>query len=163
MGGVGDLVVRAARLPDEAVVLAEVFLSSARHHAGLRPDLYRVPDRGAVVERCRQPLPDGQVMLVAELDGQVVGCAEVHLHTSDNPASMMRPATVATVELAVLDGRRGNGLGSALMAAAEEAARAGGADRIHLDMLADNEGALRFYRDRFGYATHGLLMGKPLT
>ncbi|MFI7248378.1 GNAT family N-acetyltransferase [Micromonospora chalcea] len=42
----------------------------------------------------------------------------------------------------------GNGAGTALLAAAEEAARAVGADRIWLVTTNDNLGALRFYQRR---------------
>ncbi|MFJ1538550.1 GNAT family N-acetyltransferase [Micromonospora chalcea] len=42
----------------------------------------------------------------------------------------------------------GNGAGTALLAAAEEAARAAGADRIWLVTTNDNLGALRFYQRR---------------
>ncbi|WP_433495313.1 GNAT family N-acetyltransferase [Micromonospora sp. CA-248089] len=42
----------------------------------------------------------------------------------------------------------GNGAGTALLAAADEAARAAGADRIWLVTTNDNLGALRFYQRR---------------
>ncbi|WP_115863799.1 GNAT family N-acetyltransferase [Halorussus litoreus] len=51
----------------------------------------------------------------------------------------------------VVPDRRGEGVGSELLAAAEHALVDGGADVLSLEAMADNEAALRFYR-RHGYS-----------
>lgn len=53
--------------------------------------------------------------------------------------------------LAVLPGLTGQGLGRKLLAAAERQARQRGADRLRLEVRADNTAAIRLY-DKTGYA-----------
>lgn len=68
--------------------------------------------------------------------------------------------SVGVVEsLYVVPDRRGEGIGSELLAAAEEALRADGADVIRLDVMAANEAARRFYA-RHGYGDHRVTMTK---
>lgn len=53
----------------------------------------------------------------------------------------------------VIPGRRGEGIGSELLKAAEEALANTGVDVVALEAMADNEAARRFYR-RHGYDPH---------
>lgn len=156
-------VIRPASVED-VEALADVYLSSARHHAVLDLEFYAVPDRAAVVRHLQEALSaaDGAraARLVAELDGDVVGSAEVELR-SPRAASMLRNRVAASVGLAVLEERRGSGIGSRLMAAAEEWARQRGATLMMLDASAANVEARRFY-ERHGYRLRGVLMTKPL-
>lgn len=55
--------------------------------------------------------------------------------------------------------RRGEGIGGRLLAAAEDAMRADGAETIVLDVMARNERARAFYR-RHGYHDHRVTMAK---
>ena len=55
--------------------------------------------------------------------------------------------------------RRREGVGSALLSAAEDALAAEGADVVSLEALADNDGARRFYR-RHGYEPHRVELEK---
>ncbi len=156
--------IRAATI-DDVDAMADVYLSSARHHAALDSELYAVPEREAVVGRLRDALEreddTGEVRLVAEVDGRVVGSAEVELR-SPSPASMLRPERAASVGVAVLEDRRGAGIGSRLMEAAEEWARRRGATLMMLDASAANVDALRFYEGRHGYRLRGVLLTKQL-
>lgn len=54
---------------------------------------------------------------------------------------------------------RGEGVGSALLAAAEESLVESGAETVSLEVMADNDDARRFYR-RHGYRTHRVEMEK---
>ncbi len=56
-------------------------------------------------------------------------------------------------------GRRGEGIGSALLSAAESALRSDGADVVILDVMARNEAARRFY-EAHGYRPHRVTMAK---
>jgi ribosomal protein S18 acetylase RimI-like enzyme len=56
---------------------------------------------------------------------------------------------------------RDDGLGGRLLAAAEERLAAAGVDVVSLEVMAENEDALRFYR-RTGYASHRVTVEKPL-
>jgi len=72
-------------------------------------------------------------------------------------------------DLAVLPDRRGMGVGSALLAAVEQRARADGCCKLTLEVLDDNLGARRLY-ERVGFGDGGpgehetttLFMQKPL-
>ncbi|MFC7202006.1 GNAT family N-acetyltransferase [Haloferax namakaokahaiae] len=61
--------------------------------------------------------------------------------------------------LFVLPERRGSGVGTELLTAAEAQLRANGVDTISLDVLAANEDARRFYR-RHGYDAHRIELEK---
>lgn len=60
----------------------------------------------------------------------------------------------AYLTVSVKDSCRGRGVGTVLMAAAEDFARARGARRIELEVLSKNTGAIRLY-ERLGYAVEG--------
>ncbi|EMA47069.1 GNAT family N-acetyltransferase [Halococcus saccharolyticus] len=57
--------------------------------------------------------------------------------------------------------RRNEGIGAALLAAAESALRESGFEAVGLSVLADNEAARRFYR-RAGYTPHRIDLEKQL-
>jgi ribosomal protein S18 acetylase RimI-like enzyme len=61
--------------------------------------------------------------------------------------------------LYVRPGHRDEGVGAALLDAAEEALTDSGADVVTLEAMADNEAAKRFYR-RHGYDTHRVTLEK---
>ena len=156
--------IRPATIGDSEA-LAAVYVSSARHHASLDSEYYRVPDQKAVIRYLREALstdsPERTVRLVAEVEGVVLGSAEVTLQ-SPNAGSMIRSALAASVGVAVLEDQRGGGIGSRLMEAAEDWARERGATLMLLDASAANVDALRFYEERHGYRLRGVLMTREL-
>jgi hypothetical protein len=101
-----DVVIREAELPSDAAELAEVYLSSARHHAALAPESYRVPDVGEVVARYERSQPDEAVSAIfaAASGGRIVGVAEARLVPRPEPAGMLRSVPTASIEVAVVDG-----------------------------------------------------------
>ena len=148
---------------DDVGALIDLDLASARHHAALDPGLYRVPDRAAVAAFLRRRLadPDREV-LVAEVDGAVVGAVDVTLAEEPDPGSIVAPMATADLGISVLETWRGRGIGHLLMAAAEATARSRGAERIILDMSAANVDALRFYRS-LGFRDHELVLRRDFT
>jgi len=73
-----------------------------------------------------------------------------------------RDRTRGTVSnLFVVPGRRGEGIGTELLDAAEEALREAGADAVALEALAANGRAREFYADR-GYEPHRVELTKSL-
>jgi len=156
--------VRHARSTD-AGDAAAVYVSSAEHHHQLDPTLYRIPDLDAVTSRYRDRLPttdQGAALLVGDLDGQVVGTCQVRLMPKPSGASMLKPVTVAEVDVAVLPDFRGRGVGQALVAHAEAWAKEHGAGRTMLNAHADNVDALHFYTERLAYRTIGTVLSKEL-
>jgi ribosomal protein S18 acetylase RimI-like enzyme len=91
-------------------------------------------------------------LLVAELDGEVVGYVRV-----GRPTPLRVNAHVLQVQGLVLAERaRGRGLGKALMRAAEDHARRRGARRLTLRVLGHNAPARALYSS-LGYAVEGVL------
>jgi diamine N-acetyltransferase len=155
------VVVRRA-VPEDREALIGLDVASAAYHVTLDPEFYRMPEREAVATFLDQRLanPDREVF-VAVVDGVVVGQVDVTIEDDPDPGSITRPVPTADLGISVLDGWRRQGIGRALMAAAEASARARGAKQIVLDMSAANVDALQFYRS-LGYAEHGLLLRRNL-
>ena len=148
---------------DDLVALATVYLSSAAHHVSLDADRYRVPEPAPVVGHFRQALADARdgAILVAELNGTVVGFVQIRRIPDPSAQSMVRPVTKASIDLAVLDDHRGQGMGTALLAAAADWGERAGFTALMLGTLTANVGAVSLY-ERQGYRTFGALMERPL-
>jgi ribosomal protein S18 acetylase RimI-like enzyme len=90
--------------------------------------------------------------LVCEIDGQVVGYLVLRpLTTLPENAHV-----IGVFGLAVAPAARRLGAASALLAAAEQRARAAGARKLSLRVLGTNEPAIRLY-DRLGFEREGVL------
>jgi len=148
--------------PADREALVDLDLASSAHHAALDPSLYRVPSRDAAAAFLDRRLADpGREVLVAVVDGRVIGMVDVTIDEAPDDGSVELAVPTADIGISVLEGWRGAGIGRALMAAAEASARARGARRIVLDMAAANLDALRFYHD-LGYVEYGLLLRREL-
>ncbi|HEY6984818.1 MAG TPA: ribosomal protein S18-alanine N-acetyltransferase [Rhodanobacteraceae bacterium] len=88
----------------------------------------------------------GAEILVAARSREVVGVAVLFLHPRHRAARLY--------SIAVSAHARGAGIGEALLAAAERAARAHGKTLIRLEVRADNAAAQRLYEQR-GYRRFG--------
>ena len=90
--------------------------------------------------------------LVAELDGRLAGYIRV------KPVTPLpeNAHVLGIVGLAVAPGDRRRGIASALLAAAEQHARARGARKLSLRVLSTNGGAMRLY-ERHGFQREGTL------
>jgi ribosomal protein S18 acetylase RimI-like enzyme len=89
---------------------------------------------------------------VAELDGRLAGYIRL------KPVTPLRENThvLGIVGLAVAPGDRRRGVASALLAAAEQHARARGSRKLSLRVLGTNETAMRLY-ERHGFVLEGTL------
>jgi len=94
-------------------------------------------------------------VLVADLDGRVVGYVEVR-----PPTPLPSNAHVLAVEgLAVSADVRGQGIAQRLLAAVEERAHERSAERVTLRVLAPNAPARALY-EKLGYRVEGVLVGE---
>lgn len=85
-------------------------------------------------------------VLIAELDGVAVGYAMMFYR---------RTTTIGRLySIATLPQARGRGVGDALMAACERAARKRGCTILRLEVRQDNAGAIRLY-EKLGYVAFG--------
>lgn len=130
-----DVKIRAAYATDAealAILLAEL---------GYATDAAAIPGR---LERMRNET--GQHILVAELDGQVVGTASVvirHLITREAPFGRL-------ASVVVLDGWRSRGIGGQLIDEAERICRDAGCGAIEVTSAGYRDRAHEFYVRR-GY------------
>lgn len=109
-------------------------------------------------QRCREF--DG-VVLVAELDGAVVGFVTVWTrYRSSEPDDDLREHGFVS-DLVVLADYRGCGFGRSLLRAAEARAREAGAHALRLSVKAGNDGALALYSAE-EFAVSEIHLEKPL-
>jgi GNAT superfamily N-acetyltransferase len=100
---------------------------------------------------------EGRVVLIADLDGAVVGC----LSTSVMRV-LHRPAPVGRISMMVVDeALRSRGIGAALVRAAEQALKAQGCYMVEVTSHARRTEAHRFY-ERLGYEKTSVRLAKEL-
>jgi ribosomal protein S18 acetylase RimI-like enzyme len=142
----------------DARAIGAIARESAEAHVALAPRLYRVPDMADAVLRAERMVARADsTTLVASSDGLVVGFVHVTPLPAPDPGSVVRGLVAADIGIAVSATHRGQGIGRALMEAAEDRAARGGVERLTLDALAANESAIARYRS-LGYEPSGLFM-----
>ena len=139
--------VAAAAQADTVAVLLDAFNQE-----------YDTPTPGTVVlaTRLRRLLANGDVIALLAGD-PAVAVALLTLRPNvwyDGPVALLD-------ELYVAPGRRGQGLGSALLAAAEEMTRQRGGQLLEINIDGDDTDARRFY-EQHGYANSELGENSPL-
>lgn len=153
-------------IPEDADGIARTFLESAEYHAELDPDRYSTPTVDTISARYRENLQrsahrGGEVTLLAELKGEIVGFTDVRLEES--PDLMHREMVYChIVEIAISSGHRRQGIGGRLLQAAEDWGRRRGAAFASLDYHAANTRASLFYQERMGYRVASITAIKRL-
>ena len=155
-----SILVRAAERED-VPALVRLRLANAERHVQLEPAIYRVPDIEAVRRHFEEVLSAEPkvLVLVAEVVGEVVGMVEVILLADPPDHQILAPRRAAEIHTVVLDGHRGEGVGAALLVAAEQAAAERGVLVTYAGIFAANKGAVRFYSSA-GYGPRGTLLSK---
>lgn len=166
-----ELLIRDIR-PGDGADCARAWLDAGRYYAALVPDVIQVPDAGGLVEWFEEAIgeerPGDTIWLVAE--------DPTHGVSGMIEASVLRPAPDANRQLqrdlsrtrlvvnllAVAEGYRRRGVGTALMEAAEEWGRAKGAVVAVTDTNLSSPLSVPFYEKRMGYSRQAVLLRKAL-
>ena len=140
----------------DAAALADLWVGLAtdqrRHGSHLLPEENRTRVRETML---RHAVTD--TALVARRDGEVVGFVTFGQETE----SFEQDVTRGVVHnIYVRAGDRGEGIGSELLATAEEVLVSRGVDTLSLQAMAPNDAARTFYR-RHGYEPHRVELEKP--
>ena len=151
-------------VPEDEPALAEIQHSSAIHHATIDPDRWRMStlEEGIAARRYWHGAQPHDASIGAEAaDGTLVGMIELWLKRPRGPNGARIPRLKVDLGIAVAPEWRGKGVGTALLRAAEDWARAHGAERMILDLDVNNTDAQRLY-EREGYVVEALAMDKAL-
>jgi ribosomal protein S18 acetylase RimI-like enzyme len=144
--------------PEDADALESLYLELQDHHFPLQPHNPRY-QLGAARWRqlAAQVLADpAHEVLIADDDGVVVGCSVLRYEEKPWGLACQMETLVVTA------GRRGQGVGDALVAASEESGTRRGARAMRVEVIVENDGGRSFY-ERRGYQALALRYGKPLT
>ncbi len=146
--------------PSDRDGVIELILALQRYEMQFAPD-HATPDRDFGEWYCDQMLEsvrehDGTV-LVATLGGAL--CGMIAGYDADDPEARSRYFYIA--ELSVSEAMRGQGVGSQLIAAIEDIARARGHHTTVIGVLVKNTRAHALY-DRLGYRDHAIRLRKKL-
>ena len=157
--------------PDDAEGLAKASRDLAEQYGKLEPHRFRAPEQATLIEwlvkTLAEPLPDGELWLVAELDGEAVGDAQAQLHEPASDAEIQPGLDTGRRRvylgyLAVQAEYRGRGIGSRLLRAVEDWAREKGAELLLTDTnLRSNVGAVEFYESH-GFEKQAVILRKAL-
>ncbi len=166
-----SMVIRRVRAGDGAG-RARVWREAGAFFAALDPHTAREPEPQGLAE-WHEELHDRfaadatVLMLVAELDGEIVGTAVARLHEPVPTAGWqlqrdLGSRRVHVDALAVSAAARRTGTGTALMEAVEQWARDQGAVAVTLETGVENPTSMPFYEQRMGYTRHEVVFRKEL-
>lgn len=141
----------------EAATIADLWVDLATEQHAHGSHLAAAANRERILDSIGQHIADGN-LFVARADDAIVGFVmfsiERRLYAVSTTRGVVR-------NLYVRPERRGEGIGSALLATAEDDLAADGAERIALEALVGNADARRFYEGN-GYSPHRIEFEKPI-
>lgn len=122
-------------------------------HANTYPEVFKPVFAQDHQERVLKMMDDPeQEVLVAEENGQLLGFAMVEYIKREETNSMYAVHAAHIVEIGVDEKAQGKGIGTALIQAVKEAAKARGCSSVQLDVWELNQDARHFY-EKLGFVT----------
>lgn len=161
--------VRAARAGDGPGIAA-CWEDAGRHYIAVDPSRYQVPEPAGLAGWFEASLartdPD-RTVLVAEVGDGIAGFCAAHIERPvPEPWRQLQRdfgrARILIDAIAVATSRRRDGVGSALMAAAEAWARDRGAQVAFVDSFVAGPTAVPFYEKKMGYGRRSIRFEKRL-
>jgi GNAT superfamily N-acetyltransferase len=163
--------IRPAR-PGDGQGMARVWLDAGAYYADLDPAHFQLPSSEGLAESFDADLAAKStgadtLRLVAERDGRVAGWLTAHVEQPAASAAHQLVRDLGWVRL-VVDALMveqtlwRQGIGTALLAAAESWARDRGASIVRLSTYAEGPVAVPFYERHLGYQRRSILFQKPL-
>ncbi len=137
--------------------VADLWITLARGQRNYGSDLLTAANRTAVRESFARAVVTGELLVARDDDG-IVGFVSFSLDHGGYERD--RPRGTVT-NLFVIPERRGEGIGSRLLEAAERGLVSAGAAVIGLEAMAENDRARTFYREH-GYDVHRVTLTKPI-
>ena len=165
-----QLVIRAPEHGD-AAALAQIWMENCSYYAEMAPEWFQIPDEHGLVgwfeSLLSEPPDDGELSLVAEVGGRVVGSLDASLlePAEDANRQMVRELSQRRVVVNNLGVARDfwrSGVGSVLMEEVERWAREHGATQVGLDTYIFSPVSIPFYEKRLGYERQSINFRKRL-
>jgi GNAT superfamily N-acetyltransferase len=149
--------------------LARLHREFAAYYLELAPDEFRMPDENGLLDYLESELDGGAdaLELVAEIDGEVVGALWARIEPPHPDARYQVLPTVGQTRLHVDylvtgEAHRREGVGTKLVAAAEDWGRERGATVATTVTFAGSPLSIPFWQERMGYRTRSVNLVKPL-
>jgi GNAT superfamily N-acetyltransferase len=167
---VTEIVIREIRAGD-GEGCAQAWRDAGRYYASLVPDVIHEPDAEGLVEWFEQAIArdrdDDELWLAAERGGHVIGMIEAAVHRPDPDARWQLQRDLSRTRLvinalAVVSGHRRQGIGTALMKAAEDWGRRMGAVVAVTDTNLHSPLSVPFHEHRMSYLRQAVILRKPL-
>jgi ribosomal protein S18 acetylase RimI-like enzyme len=152
-----DDVTIAAAEREEAAALSDLWVDLATDQRRYGSHLRAVENEPRIHETMLHHVAT-DTAVVARRSGDVVGFVTFGMESGRYEQDCAR-GFIHNVYVREPD--RGEGIGSGLIEAAEDALASMGADAVALESMAENEAARSFYRRR-GYAPHRIELEKPI-
>lgn len=150
-----DIDIDIVAAPAELDALEPLWIALHRHHRTVVPSTAMLVDDDSVSWSRRRALYRGwmatgdALVLVARRGGAPVGYAVAHLHNGPDDTFAVGARYAELYSLSVTpEARGGGGVGTALMDTLDERLAELGIADLSIGVMAGNEDALRFYRQR---------------
>ncbi|MFC4448345.1 GNAT family N-acetyltransferase [Halorussus aquaticus] len=142
----------------DADAVADRWVELAAEQRAFDSHLSADANRSAIREAIAQSAIADELLVVRTETDDIVGFVTFGIESGNYEQDVTRGVVQ---NIFVVPERRGEGIGSELLRAAERRLAESGADALALEVMADNDAARRFYR-RHGYAPHRVELEKSV-